>query len=692
MENTAANSLYDLLVTRDLEPEILDKQGKPVMDPTQGEMFSFDYKTENHNYGTVVILLGADHDLQVFFGDNVGRSMEGDDKSDWYDFLHQLKNFATRNMLSFELNNINRLKYTMQGLAAIKEGLFEGYYGRKNVSYRDEPKQVRLMIKHNRNIDEGEARHRAVESLFIETADGERFKVPSRNLTHGRLLARHVAEGGNPYDAFGQHINEIVAEMSTLARFIRAARGREFAGDVTELVETAIRHYTELKDKAKRMLGQRGYKEERENFDPTQVTDTEVTTEAVRDMFIEKNIDHRIEEALPILTRLANTHKEPKMREADEFECWTNQVMEGTWSLPETPEQEAALKALMSKPLMVGPDAENATSQLYDLVGDDQLFDQLADLADKDPNANCWDDEGVINRLGELGIDINLTVNDMAQDAEADAEEVNEDESSSPVASAITRRILSQRLDLLKKYGPVAVTQAINDVADFVGDTDEIGSSDVSGWIRQVEQSLGGVNEGDLNLMRKRAGIQQEAEEVNEGLDPEKKARLKDLIDAYSDATDPEYMGDDDYEDIIAQIRAEFGDRTADSIENGPSMHFPRDNHVHGYDPLYPGSSPRVTKAGKINRQDISTLKSRLQQRAGIHTEPALPEGILDTAKKVGSKVLDKLGGGSDQELLDKLRKDAGLPPRMATPNKKDVEEDLDTDGVMMTRPSNMSS
>jgi hypothetical protein len=77
-------------------------------------------------------------------------------------------------------------------------------------------------------------------------------------------------------------------------------------------------------------------------------------------------------------------------------------------------------------------------------------------------------------------------------------------------------------------------------------------------------------------------------------------------------------------------------------------------------------------------------------------------EGFGDTVKKVGgaiaqgaSKAFDKLGGGTDQELLDKLRKDAGLPPRMATPNepkKQDFEEDLDTDGVMMTRPSNMSS
>ena len=81
----------------------------------------------------------------------------------------------------------------------------------------------------------------------------------------------------------------------------------------------------------------------------------------------------------------------------------------------------------------------------------------------------------------------------------------------SPVASAITRRIMLQRHDLLSKYGPVLVTQAIDEVADFVGDVEEIGSSDVSGWIKQVEQMLAnnpaeafgeGVTEASLAQMR----------------------------------------------------------------------------------------------------------------------------------------------------------------------------------------------
>jgi len=65
-----------------------------------------------------------------------------------------------------------------------------------------------------------------------------------------------------------------------------------------------------------------------------------------------------------------------------------------------------------------------------------------------------------------------------------------DEQHDSPVASAITRRILMQRPDLLKQYGPELVGAAIDNVADYVGDVDEIGSSDVSGWVAQVERML----------------------------------------------------------------------------------------------------------------------------------------------------------------------------------------------------------
>ncbi len=71
----------------------------------------------------------------------------------------------------------------------------------------------------------------------------------------------------------------------------------------------------------------------------------------------------------------------------------------------------------------------------------------------------------------------------------------NPGKEDSPVAQAVIRRILMQRTDLLAKYGPEKVGQAVDDVADWVGDVDEIGSSDVSAWVKDVERNLSSMGE-----------------------------------------------------------------------------------------------------------------------------------------------------------------------------------------------------
>lgn len=93
------------------------------------------------------------------------------------------------------------------------------------------------------------------------------------------------------------------------------------------------------------------------------------------------------------------------MKEVNVFETWINRMAEGTWVLPDTPEQEAKLQELMAQELPAGPDGTNATEQLYDLVGDDQLFDLIQAAAEADPNANIWDNAEIVQRLGELGVD-----------------------------------------------------------------------------------------------------------------------------------------------------------------------------------------------------------------------------------------------------------------------------------------------
>jgi hypothetical protein len=59
------------------------------------------------------------------------------------------------------------------------------------------------------------------------------------------------------------------------------------------------------------------------------------------------------------------------------------------------------------------------------------------------------------------------------------------------VEMAIMRRMLIAHTDLIVEFGLDKVVEAIEEVAYDVGDVDEIGSSDVSGWVHQVKQILG---------------------------------------------------------------------------------------------------------------------------------------------------------------------------------------------------------
>jgi hypothetical protein len=398
-QQNAALKLFDLLTSRDFDPNMLDIRGKPASDPAEAEMFSFEFRAESgKDYGTIVILLGDDGELTVFCADNVGRTMEGEDKQSWFGFLEQLKDFAIRNHMSFGIKNINRLRYSMQGQAAIKEGLFESWSGNRTTSWLGPATEARLMVKHKRPLGENDARFRYVESLYIETADGERFKLPFTKLSGGRAMLEHVRQGGKPYDPRGQHIVGIVEEINLLSRFRRANHGQIFEGDTGQLVQETNTYYENLQRVIKGLGASTGYTNYFESWQPAEITEQDVVIEGLKNLFVTQSIDSRIEAALPLLARIQQQGQ--AMKEANIFEAWANRLVEGTWSVPDTPEKQEQLIELMQKELPVGADATNATEELYDLLGDDVLFDQLHNLADRDANADCR--ELVFLRMQEL--------------------------------------------------------------------------------------------------------------------------------------------------------------------------------------------------------------------------------------------------------------------------------------------------
>jgi hypothetical protein len=172
----------------------------------------------------------------------------------------------------------------------------------------------------------------------------------------------------------------------------------------------------------------RGYQAYFESWAPDQTGEAESLVENLRNLFVEQTLDARIEAALPTLAKIQQQGN--NMKEAQIFENWINNLSEGTWALPETPEQMEKLNQLMSGELIVGPDATNATELLYDIVGDDELFDILNDLADRsEGRANIWDDSDVQRRLAELGVQTPQSTQAEPADVPQDtAPEVKEDQ------------------------------------------------------------------------------------------------------------------------------------------------------------------------------------------------------------------------------------------------------------------------
>jgi hypothetical protein len=173
--------------------------------------------------------------------------------------------------------------------------------------------------------------------------------------------------------------------------------------------------------------------------------------------------------------------------------------------------------------------------------------------------------------------------------------------------------------------------------------------------------------------------------------DPEVMSRLEELgIDINSagagnndgtvDSMANNAMPDDKVDEGIKDAVNKFGSNVLDKLKKNAGV----------------PSDPKVLakQLARDNPSDPAGNFIKGGKQLGIFKEQEVEEGILDTLKTAGKKVVDFVAP-DDEDLLNKLRTDAGLPPRMAIPNKpkpQDVGEDLDTDGVMMTKPSNMSS
>ena len=157
-----------------------------------------------------------------------------------------------------------------------------------------------------------------------------------------------------------------------------------------------------------------------------------------------------------------------------------------------------------------GKKGKGATKHKKEFVPMDE---DRTEVKDKDGNVTSWKDEGKWKK-STANKDGRGKVTNLSDKARRETEklfkkekDVTEsitedlyDDEPTPVESAILGKIMRNHANLLSEFGPEEVMAAAQEVALMVGSVNEIGTSDASGWVKQVIEKLrhskDGVAEG----------------------------------------------------------------------------------------------------------------------------------------------------------------------------------------------------
>jgi hypothetical protein len=246
--NRIAKDLYGKIETRFSDIKIGDENAEVLSKKTdipEARFFEFEYKHNGVPLGTITITLDEDDGLVVQISGNLAEKKH----PGAFKFIRGLRQFAKDRLLNFDVQNIgkdNLDKRDYEFQAKPKEEPMEPImesklYGTSKISYQDLG-EARLVIKHSQpvNTDLAAGRTMHIEGIYVENAEGERFRYPYKHLNGARALAEHIKHGGNPYDAIGKHICGLSEELAQLRKF-KGYVGRnealsEAMGDITSKV------------------------------------------------------------------------------------------------------------------------------------------------------------------------------------------------------------------------------------------------------------------------------------------------------------------------------------------------------------------------------------------------------------------------------------------------------------------------
>jgi DNA-binding ferritin-like protein (Dps family) len=306
--------------------------GAKTLVPDEAVFFEFGFKEGANDYGSVVVSILDEGSLKVYFKNDIVEEADEAAKDKWYDFLKDLRFFSAQNMLNYETKNITKSRLDkadfdfLVGKSNAKDNVAmeSKLYGSSQRSYAD-LNGAKLIVQHNKTVDEEKmgSRSRNIRAIYIENSLGERFRFENNYLPGARAMARHISNGGYQNDEYGEHISEIMAEMSELKSFVRGVKKDDYVTeDSQEIIDLATDRYYGLKSTLESISKQRGYVDYFENYEPHEIEVDENDIDDLRTKLTREVFDDRLESSLGAVGR-AMKLSEKKQGEFFDFGKWS---------------------------------------------------------------------------------------------------------------------------------------------------------------------------------------------------------------------------------------------------------------------------------------------------------------------------------------------------------------------------------
>lgn len=329
--NKIADALFEKIRSRFEDVSLGDDKAEATVKPEDARFFNFDYKSKDgEQFGNITISIIDADSLKIYFSKNISEKLDPEQLREWYHFLYEMRKFARRNLMSFDTRDISRSNLNIKDIQQVSkaDSTFSSndvavtesrLYGTPKTSFENVgTARIRIIHTESVNPEVRGSRARHINAIYVENAQGERFKLEHNKLGGARAMARHIAEGGNPYDDIGTHINEMVREMAELGTFVRGMRRRVFEDNVTKtMVEAAVAHYNQMHRQLSSLRGARTYNQFVESFEPQATQLDEMDMNDLKERFVKKIFDDRMTAALPHVYKAYQLQEQSKQKQIE---------------------------------------------------------------------------------------------------------------------------------------------------------------------------------------------------------------------------------------------------------------------------------------------------------------------------------------------------------------------------------------